>query len=162
MMDDQFKYVQLDERERYQVRLRTERVTDGSNPELAKTIELIDHASRIYCVNSIEQLTLLTKEYENHFDPGNMALMPDTFTGLTRIFVWINDTAMWHEIEMSKKQDYPNLVVLKFENNINVAETGAVINHIRFNWETNAPIVLQGYAARLHYQLLQIILSQCI
>lgn len=70
-------------------------------PALNKTVDIMESAGRIFCIDSEAELTLLTKEYKRSLDPGNLAILSNTYSGETRMFVWISETIMWQEIKNS-------------------------------------------------------------
>jgi hypothetical protein len=97
-MNNQYREVQTDVRNRFYTVLRDQRLNNESVPDRPQTAQLLERASRNICVSSLEELSSFTNEFKQFLSPGNLAFLPDSLTGETRMFLWINDTIMWQEI----------------------------------------------------------------
>lgn len=130
-MADQFKYIKLDENERYEAMLRASRINEGSNPTLKKMLPFVDHPSRIFAVTSKEELIELTQLYEDLLNLGDLGIIIDTFSGTTKLFTWVNNTTKWQEIILGNNSpDHINIDTLNKlseDNNGNLLFNGSLI-----------------------------------
>lgn len=104
-MNDQFTYIRPKESSNYSVRLRPVRVNDGVNPPVKKTQGKIDEQSRIFSVTNLDQLDHIVKDYGEHLDTGNLAIVfsvdSDDEKSPDKMYVWDKKAYKWKEMQSS-------------------------------------------------------------
>lgn len=107
-MDDRFKYIKIDDNNNLEAMAMSSRINESVNPELKSTLSLIDHASRICAVRSEQELIKFTDEYYQLLNAGDLGIIINTFTGITRIFVWVDIPTKWQEVSLGTEVDLSN------------------------------------------------------
>jgi hypothetical protein len=96
-----FKLERLEDDDNYLVNILQSRVGKAL-VALPQTLSIMDQASHICLIKSIDELRALTADYGDKLNQGDIAALINTYDGTSRLFFWIDNNIKWQEIILAQ------------------------------------------------------------